>query len=256
MKKLRKTLASITLVGVLAFSSYSSVFAEKGGKVEPSPTYRSYENEEALDPLEESKFDNEIDLEGNVKEIPSVKFIKLKKGDKTPSGETLTWTDPDTYYDAAGYKYVFSDYIQSSASKKLTTFKVMDVSLDNRSSGTVKLKYIQSSSVTKSWSVDGEISGSSSFGTKFLAKVDASLTIGASKSNTAAESTTVEFDMNVPPGKRGMITKYFPGGYGTGTSYWKKYTSTGTYVGQITKSNDGYAVAKNHDHFVVSETSL
>ncbi|MEC2346710.1 MULTISPECIES: hypothetical protein [Paenibacillus] len=187
----------------------------------------------------------EIDLEGKKKYVPYI------VPNKESGIGTNSWSD-------SNYTYVFNGWTLNSTKIDKKRFFVSRVTVENRSTGTLPLKYVQQESVTTKWEVGANIEAEAEFKVKFLASLNAKLGGSYNYSKTTYSSTTVEAGpKNIPAGYSASYTKYRAGGYGAGQAEWKKYPKgSSSWIGMYYTGESGWAVNENDVTIEYSETKL
>ncbi|MCL9661361.1 hypothetical protein L2089_11740 [Paenibacillus hunanensis] len=185
----------------------------------------------------------EIDNQGNKKKVPYI----------VPALNYTTQSFSDSNYD-----YIFNGWTLNSTKTDPKRFFVDKVSVENRSGGSLPLKYIQQQSVTTQWSVGANIEAEAEFKVSFLASLKAKLGGSYSYSKTTSSSTTIEAGpKNVPAGYVASYTKYRSGGYGAGQAAWRKYVkNSASQVGMYYTGETGWAVNDNATTIVYAEQKL
>ncbi len=185
----------------------------------------------------------EVDNQGNKKKVPYI----------VPALNYSTQSFSDSNYD-----YIFNGWTLNSTKTDPKRFFVDKVSVENRSGGSLPLKYIQQQAVTTQWSVGINIEAEAEFKVSFLASLKAKLGGSYSYSKTTSSSTTIEAGpKNVPAGYVASYTKYRSGGYGAGQAAWKKYVkNSASQVGMYYTGETGWAVNDNATTIVYAEQKL
>lgn len=183
------------------------------------------------------------DINGNKTEVPYI----------VPSNElsTQSWSD-------SNFTYVFNRFVLDNYKKDSKRFFIDKITVENRSSGPLPLKYIQQSSVTSSWTASANLQAEAELKVKFFASLKASLGASYSYQKTTSSSTTVEAGpKNIPAGYKASYTKYRAGGYGAGQSVWKMYVkNTGSYAGEYKTGESAWAPSDNETTIEYAESKL
>lgn len=159
-------------------------------------------------------------------------------------------------FTANGFTYVWDSYQEKLNQFDPKRFFISSVSLENKTSSTIAMKYTQQETVTKDWTFTGKVSLENEFGNAILAK--AKLAVGAevARKSTTFSSSTVEYTYNVPPNKRGTISKYQGGEYSGGTGVWKQYTSNYSFIGMYYETGSAWTIVPEKVTYVASEQSI
>lgn len=187
----------------------------------------------------------EVDQDGKKKEVPYI----------VPNDPNLIHSNS---FSDANYTYVFDGWTLSDQKQDPKRFFVDKITVENRTSSPLPLKYIQQNSVTSNWEVGANIQAEAELKVKFLASLKATLGGSFNKSKTTSSSTTVEAGpQNVKPGYSASYTKYRSGGYGKGQASWRKYPkNSASWVGMYYTGESGWAVNENATTITLNEYKL
>ncbi len=194
----------------------------------------------------------ETNKQGKVVPVRSIVFKRNTNIIKNGKIGTMSWVDAD------GYVYVFNDYAQNNYLTDSKRFFVSRVTLENKGSQPLPLKYIQQETVQTNWVVSSKISAEADLGNKFIAKLKTSLELSVARSSTTYSSTTIEAGPTyIPPGYGASYTKYRKGAFGQGQAEWKKYAPGGTsWIGMYYTGESGWVPVDNDTTLVYSEYKL
>ncbi|CCC86439.1 hypothetical protein PPM_p0289 (plasmid) [Paenibacillus polymyxa M1] len=183
------------------------------------------------------------DLEGNTKEVPYI----------VPNSEisTQSWSD-------SNFTYVFNRFVMNNYKKDPKRFFIDKVTVENRSSGVLPLKYIQQNSVVSTWGATANLQVDAELKVKFFASLKASVGGSYSYQKTTSSSTTIEAGpKNIPAGYKASYTKYRAGGYGAGQAVWKMYVkNTGVSAGEYKTGESAWAPSDNETTIEYAESRL
>ncbi|MEB9897419.1 hypothetical protein P4K96_28795 [Bacillus cereus] len=244
-KKIFALLLSISLIAAV-FPSTSSADSHANSTFTTTPDSDEIERQKQYQLAPPTAW--ESDLQGNIKPAP---YIVPNRNSRTNGITPMSWND-------SNYTYVFDGYVLKDYKKDPKRFFISRVSVENRSSGNLPLKYTQQQSVESSWSVSANIEGEAEFGVKFLSSLKLKLGGSYSRSKTTQASSTIEAGpKNIPPQTSASYTKYRAGAYGSGQAAWKKYVKgSSSWVGMYHTGESGWAVDENDTTIVYEERKL
>lgn len=125
--------------------------------------------------------------------------------------------------------YTFLRYDQNVTKSNMYQHFVSSVSILNTTTKPIPLKYTQVNSTSNTWTVTGKVEVEAEFKAAVLAKLKGTFGLSVEKSWTTSSSSSVEFDIEVPVGKTGLISKYYAGKYSGGQGVWRVQDVIGGY---------------------------
>lgn len=141
--------------------------------------------------------------------------------------------------------YTFVRYDQSVTKSNDFQHFVSSCSLRNRGPESVPMHYTQNETVISTWTVTGRVETESELGVAILKALKVKFGASVDKSTTTQSSSTYEFEVNVPPGKTGKISKYYAGKYSGGQSVWHAVDVIGGYDnGYYYEETSAWGIAK------------
>lgn len=221
MRNISKKLVAVTLAFVLAFGGNMVTRA-----AEPVVRFSSIPSAEAIQTMKES-----------YRAPVPYKDICSERG-----------ITPD------GYQRVYGEVILETTNNNDTYEFLGEVSTYNSSPNPMNLRYTQGSSKTSHWDVSGNVSGTGEISVPLISKVEATIGVAVSKSNTITSGTEVGADMIVDAYKSGKITAYQKAVYVKGYIKYNDYAPDGTGpVRSGTETVSGSLVKKNAYHLVTKQ---
>lgn len=131
---------------------------------------------------------------------------------------------------------------------------VNSLSLKNTTTQTIPLKYTQTNSKTNTWTVTGKVEVEAKFKVAVLADLKGKFGLDITDSWYTGSSTTVEFTMNVAPGKTGKISKYLAGKQSSGAGVWRAHhILSGADLGYYYETGGAWGIDPDVVNYIASE---
>lgn len=153
-------------------------------------------------------------------------------------------------------EWTFLRYEESVTKSNKYQHFVSSVSLRNNGTEPVPLRYTQREEVENRWEVTGKIDVEPNFKIAILAALEATFGLNVTDAHTTKASTEVEFNLTIPVGKTGEISKYYAGKYTGGQGVWQGTDIfNGGSIGYLYyEEATAWAIAKNEVNYDWSVT--
>ena len=234
MKKTCQKVLVAVMTGLIISSASFTAFAASDTESNSKTEITIQEANDSL-PILDAKFRSEP----TEKELAD---IEKNKGSiiETPSTKEIT---PE------GYQRKYGAVEFTTTSMNNTFNFIGEASAYNGTSSSARLQYTQGTTKTTSWNVSTNVSGKSEVSAPFLAKIEATVGVGVSKSSTVSKSSSVLYEITVPSKKTGVISAYQKAVYASGNIKWFDYSPSGTYIRQGSDKVSGSAVIDGGIHY-------
>ena len=155
-----------------------------------------------------------------------------------------------------GYQYVYLDYQADDVDIDWNYKIAGTVRVENPLEGSTEVTYTQSETETTTWSVAGEISGTTEIGNDFIGSVEATASASAGRDRTFYSGNSYGLKKDITGQTVAYLTNYAVGGNTNGAIRYKKYSPSGaSYLGIYKDYQGGTAVMETFDNVEITSTS-
>lgn len=143
-------------------------------------------------------------------------------------------------------EWTFLRYDQNVTKESDYQHFVGSSSFRNRGVETETMHYVQSETVENVWTVTGKVDVEAQLKVTILNSLKTTFGLNVVNEKTTQSSDVWEFDLDVPVGKKGTISKYYAGKYSGGQGVWTGEDIIGGYdAGYYYEEASAWGIAQN-----------